>query len=517
MNSMKKMTQISIVVAISVIALSYWTFIQIPEHNQLSEFYPHDHEYVGQNQVVSDVYGELSAPFLIKDTLIQDIIEQNGNNLKIFSTVSSKNSATDEVLFYLENTYNVDSKTRLHLDKEGKLFAFLPGVEKKDYDFFHPAVFFDDPMMFKGTDVFHGLEVYVFEVVTKGEDISEAFPQFTPHKIFTDTTSRFLVEPTTGNVLSVEKNWENYLVENGKRINTVEIGEKKTTEFIEHIFAEMTISQMENIYFNNFLMPIFILTIILIGGFIWILYTHLNRLDQERSKLEKKEKLKDELVTMLGHEIKNPLTPIRMVSELLLMEKDGPLTDKQRERVKIILDNSNILSELLTDFLDIKKLDLDKIKLSKTEVDLKEYLENVVESVRPFTGEKNIQFSLNLQKSWKITCDQKRISQVISNLVKNAIDFVPEGRGKIIISAELSKEGTIISVTDNGIGIPSPKAEIIFDKFKQLESPSHIHHEGSGLGLSVCKGIVEAHGGRIWLDKSYDAGARFQFLIPYEF
>lgn len=515
MNYPKKIIlQISIVVVISVTALLYWGFIQIPENNQLSETYILDQEYVGQNQVVSDVYGELSAPFLIRDTLIQDIIEQNDNNLKIHSTVSSKNSETGEVLFYFENTYNVDSKTRLHLDKEGKLFAFPPGVEKKDHDFFHPAVFFDDPMVFKGTDVFNGLEVYVFEVVTKGADISGAFPQFTPHKIFTDTTSRFLIEPTTGNVLSFEKNWENYLIENGERINTIEIGGKKTTEFTEHIFTEMTISQMENIYFNNFLMPIFILTMILIGGSIWILYTHLARLDHERSQLKEKEKIKDELVTMLGHEIKNPLTPIQAFSELLLMEKDGPLTDKQRERVKTILDNSNILSELLTDFLDIKKLHLGQIKLSKTEVDLKTYLENVVESVRPFTEAKNIQFSLNLQTSWKIVCDQKRISQVISNLVKNAIDFVPEGRGKITISAKLSKEGTIISVTDNGIGIPSTQSEVIFDRFKQLESPPHIHHEGSGLGLPVCKGIVEAHGGRIWLDKSYDAGARFQFLIP---
>lgn len=386
---MKKMiVQISIVAAISVIVLSYWTFIQIPEHNQLSEYHALDQEYVGQNQVVSDIYGELSAPFLIRDTLIQDIIERNGNNLKISSTVSSKNSATDEVLFYNENIYNVNAKTRLHLDKENKLFAFSPGVEKKDYDFFHPAVFFDDHMVFKGTDVFYGLEVYVFEVVTKGADISKAFPQFAPHKIFTDTTSRFLVEPTTGNVLSFEKNWENYLIENGERINTIEIGGKKTTEFTEHISTEMTISQMENIRFNNILMPIFLLVIILIGGFVWILYAYLNRLDHERSQLEKKEKLKDELVTMLGHEIKNPLTPIQMLSNLLLMEKDGPLTDKQREKIKIILNNSNILSELLTDFLDVKKFQLDQIKLSKTEVDLKEYLENVVESVRPFTGKK---------------------------------------------------------------------------------------------------------------------------------
>ena len=506
--------QLAIIAIISVSVLSYWEYVQIPNINQLSESYTNDQEYVGENQVVSDVYGELSQPFSIRDTLLQDIVQQNGNELKIYSTVSSINANTEEVLFFVENTYSVDANTRMHLDREGKLFAFTPNVEKKNYDFFHPAVFFDDPMTFKETDIVDGLEVYVFEVVTKNAEITRAFPQFAPHKIFTDTTSRLWVEPTTGNVIKFEKNWENYLVENGERINTIEIGNKKTTEFTEHVFTELTFSQMENLYFNNILMPIFLEIIILVIGFLWILSTYFNKLSRERTQLETKEKLKDEVVSMLSHEIKNPLTPIQMASKLLLMEKDGSLNEKQRLRIQTILKNSNILSELLSDFSEVKKLDLDQIKLSKTEVDLKKYLENVVESVRPFTGEKNIQFSLDLTKSWVIVCDQKRISQVISNLVKNAIDFVPEGKGMITISAEMSKEGTIISITDNGIGIPSTDAEIIFDRFKQLEHPEYIQHEGTGLGLSVCKGIVEAHGGRIWLDKSYDKGARFKFLIP---
>ena len=234
-------------------------------------------------------------------------------------------------------------------------------------------------------------------------------------------------------------------------------------------------------------MPIFIISVILVSGLVWILTTYSNKMKFEKIQLSEKDKLKDELVSMLSHEIKNPLTPIQAMAKMLLMEKDDSLSEKQRERIQVILKNSNVLNDLLSDFADIKKLDLEQVQLSKTEIDLREYLENVVESVRPFTGEKNIKFSLELKKSWKIVCDQKRISQVISNLVKNAIDFVPEGNGKITISAELSREGTIISVTDNGIGIPSTESEIVFDKFRQLDFPSYIQHEGTGLGLSVCK------------------------------
>ncbi|MFB5622661.1 MAG: sensor histidine kinase, partial [Nitrosarchaeum sp.] len=95
----------------------------------------------------------------------------------------------------------------------------------------------------------------------------------------------------------------------------------------------------------------------------------------------------------------------------------------------------------------------------------------------------------------------------------NAIDFVPAKKGKIIITAEQHHQETLIIVEDNGIGIPSNDAEIIFDKFQQLVN-LNIKHEGTGLGLTVCRGIVEAHGGKIWLDTEYRNGARFVFSLP---
>ncbi|MGY5146920.1 MAG: porin PorA family protein [Candidatus Nitrosopumilus sp. bin_7KS] len=506
--------QIFIIAIIAGTAITYWNLIEIPKQEKFSDTYLMEREYEGQNQVVDDVYGELSQPFLLKDSLQQNIIEKNGDALTISSIVSSKIAATNEILFIVEHIYKVDAKTRMHLDRDGKLFSFPLGVEKKDYDFFHPAVFMNDPMVYKETTTLYDLEVYVFEVVSENEDVSFAFPQFAPHTIHTDTTSRLWVEPTTGNVISFEKTWENYLVENGQRVNTIEIGGKKTSEYTDHIVVKATTEQIQNIHFNHVMVPIFLVSLILIAGLVCIFLTFSNKIRKDRSQLKEKEKLRDELISMVSHEIRNPLTPIISMCDLLLLEKDGNLNNKQRERIQTILKNSTTLNELLSDFTEIKKLDLNQIPLIKTEIDLKDYLETVLESVRPFAAEKNIKLKLDLEKSWKIICNPKRISQVISNLVKNATDFVPQGKGEIVISAKLTREGTIISVTDNGIGIPPSKSEIIFDKFTQLDIPSYIQHEGTGLGLSICKGIIDAHDGRIWLDKTYDAGARFQFLLP---
>lgn len=503
--------------AISIFLAAFfatWIFYIVPSYEQLTNFYVLDKQYEGYNQVVDDVYGELSEPFSVIDTLTFDILEENEDKIILSGAVMSKNPQTNEILFYVENEYLVDKKTRMHLDREGKQFEFSAHVEKKDYDFFHPAVYFDDPMEFKGTDTLFGLDVYIFETVTQGADISRAFPQFSPHTIHTDTVSTFWVEPITGNTLRFEKTWENYLVENDQRINLVEKGGKKTTAFSENILAEVTVLELENHFFHDVIIPTLILIVAFITGFIWILLSHVQRMRQESIHKNETEKLKDELVTMIGHEIKNPLSAIKISSELLFSEKDGPLNDLQQKRVKTLLQNIGSINELLTDFSELKKLELNQIPLDKSEVNLKDFLENVIESIRPFTEGKNIRLKLDLQNSWTINCDQKRISQVISNLIKNSIDFVQEDSGEVTVSAKKESDGTTFSVQDNGIGIPEENSEIIFERFHQLSIPKHIKHEGSGLGLAICKGIVEAHGGKIWLDKEFSKGSRFLFFIP---
>jgi len=213
----------TIVIVVAVIIIASWIMIYNAEFQKLPDDYSLNMEYDAQTTMVDDVYGELLGPYFQRDVLSEKVIEKNGNILTIQSSVTGKRIDTNEIMFQIENTYQVDATTQMHIDKEGKRFGFLPGVEKKDYEFFHPAVFYDDPMVFKETDVVNGLEVYVFEVVTKDADTSRAFSQFAPHVIHTDTTSRLWIEPITGNLIRFDKDWNNYLVENGENINTFQL------------------------------------------------------------------------------------------------------------------------------------------------------------------------------------------------------------------------------------------------------------------------------------------------------
>ena len=167
---------------------------------------------------------------------------------------------------------------------------------------------------------------------------------------------------------------------------------------------------------------------------------------------------------MINREIKNPLSVISNLTDILLIEDEkNPLTDHQRKRISQIRATSHQIDDLLSDFADINKLDLNKITISKTTFDIKKYLENAMESVRPFTGEKNVQLRLRLTDTWTLSADQKRLSQVLSNLVKNSIDFVPESNGEIIVTAKHEDDETIILVEDNGVGIPMEEAETILN------------------------------------------------------
>ncbi len=134
-------------------------------------------------------------------------------------------------------------------------------------------------------------------------------------------------------------------------------------------------------------------------------------------------------------------------------------------------------------------------------------------------GDKQITFKVDskLIEETTIMCDQRRIEQVFANLIKNSIDFVPNSNGKITIGAELVQNQTMVqfSVEDNGPGIPADKMDKLFHKFYQVDTSLIRKHGGSGLGLAISKGIIEAHGGKIWIDKENNQGAAFRFTIPF--
>jgi signal transduction histidine kinase len=242
------------------------------------------------------------------------------------------------------------------------------------------------------------------------------------------------------------------------------------------------------------------------------------------------EKSKDEFISMVSHELKTPITPIKLYSDMLLKSGFmGTLNKKQKKAIETIGKSVERLQILISDMFDVHKLEIGKFNLSKTNIDVREMINESLSALLPIAQDKNIILVAEVKAEGNIFCDPSRIEQVISNLVKNAIDFVSSDTCKIIVRVEYNKrdhnDGSsyssvnggrnfIFTVEDNGIGVPKGKARDLFKKFYQIDTSASRKHGGTGLGLAICKGIIEAHGGRIWLDLEYEKGARFKFTIP---
>ena len=227
------------------------------------------------------------------------------------------------------------------------------------------------------------------------------------------------------------------------------------------------------------------------------------------------EKAKDEFMSMINHELKTPLVPIKGYTDMLLLPKImGDLNEKQKKAINSISYNVGKLELLISDILDVYKLDMGKLKLSKKDVDVNQLITSNMLEFKPLAGQKNTKIDADIQYSGVVYCDRRRIDQVITNMIKNAIDFVPADTGKIMLRVSKKGNQIIFSVEDNGIGIPPNKIDSLFKKFYQIDTSMTRKHGGTGLGLAISKGIVEAHGGEMWVDKEYVGGAKFIFTLP---
>lgn len=264
------------------------------------------------------------------------------------------------------------------------------------------------------------------------------------------------------------------------------------------------------------------------------------RLGIINEKMVADEKAKEEFISMVSHELRTPLMPIKAYASMLLNPRyTGNINEKQKKAIDSILRNVTIVERLVEDVLDVYRLEMNRLKLAKESVNVSTLINNATiefnEIIKAQDSEKSIDLvsEIRVDKNTKIKCDPQRINQVLGNLIKNSIDFVPANKGKVIVSAELytnkqetgansdSKESkpdafVLFTVQDNGPGIPSDKIDNLFKKFYQIDTSLTRKHGGTGLGLAICKGIVESHGGKIWIDKNYTEGTSIKFTLPAE-
>lgn len=234
----------------------------------------------------------------------------------------------------------------------------------------------------------------------------------------------------------------------------------------------------------------------------------------ETEKLKERDNAKSELSAMISHELKTPLVTISGYAEMLKEENVlGKLNSEQTHAVDTIISQTVKLSRLISDIMDAQKMDLKKMKFNKRDFAVEDIMDEQIQIHYRLMAEKNIEFTNTTKTNLKIRSDPDRINQVFANLIKNAVDFVPQG-GKIEINATTKNGDVLFYVKDNGKGIPKEKQDDLFKKFYQIDTSLKRSHGGTGLGLVICKGIVEALGGTIWLESQVGKGTTFYFTIP---
>lgn len=242
-------------------------------------------------------------------------------------------------------------------------------------------------------------------------------------------------------------------------------------------------------------------------------------LEKANEELRAADIAKEEFMSMVSHELKTPLSPMKLYSQMLLKSTKsfGKLNEKQYKAITVILNGITKLEVLIGDILDVYKLDIGKLKLKKIDVNVEKLVNQIVTEFKPLTEEHKIELNSDLQTSGTVKCDPQRINQVFSALTKNSLDFVPKEGGRITIRAEEddAEKGHKVTFTveDNGIGIPADKMDNLFKKFYQIDTTLTRKHGGTGLGLAIAKGIIDSHGGTIWLNKNYTKGASFKFTL----
>lgn len=232
------------------------------------------------------------------------------------------------------------------------------------------------------------------------------------------------------------------------------------------------------------------------------------------SKHKEIDNLKDEFLGLVSHELRTPLTVIigalnTVISEgklLSLYEKNKLLKDAAEEAEK--------LSHLVGDLLELSRFQAQRFVLDSKHIDLSSVVKNVVHELQRYT--KKHRFVVDFPDDLpNVIADQVRFERIIYNLVDNAIKYSPKG-GAIKVLAKKEENFLVIGVKDEGIGISKVDQEKIFKSFQRIEDPNLSNIQGAGLGLLVCRRLVEAHGGKIWLESEYGKGSTFYFTLPLE-
>jgi signal transduction histidine kinase/HAMP domain-containing protein len=238
------------------------------------------------------------------------------------------------------------------------------------------------------------------------------------------------------------------------------------------------------------------------------------RSTEQAVELDKASKLQADFSAMIVHDLRSPLSTIISIADMMKNGLLGDLNDDQKDWTDRIKTNATGLVELVSDFLDVSKLESGRIGLTRVPTDITELLRKAVENFGPLARSKNIVLSCQPDPLPAVQADPRRLDQILNNLVSNALKFTGEG-GSIQIHAQHDhRNGILVRVQDTGVGIPANEIANLFQKYQQSTSGKTSEQKGTGLGLVISKMIVEAHGGKIWVESEEGKGTKFTFTLP---
>lgn len=240
-------------------------------------------------------------------------------------------------------------------------------------------------------------------------------------------------------------------------------------------------------------------------------------LRHQNIELKELDRLKTDFISIAAHELKTPLISVGGYVDLILLRDKDSLLPEIKDDLQRVLNNVHRLEDYINRLMDVMKIDAKKMDLILKKENIYNIIENSITNLEFQINQKDIKFELNIDKNLILEVDSYRISQVFSNILSNAVKFTSD-EGLIQVSADKQEDGYVFHIKDNGKGLTKDEIEKLFGKFVSLDRSTENFskfEKGTGLGLYITKGIIETHGGKIWVEsKGKDKGAEFSFLLP---
>ncbi len=237
-------------------------------------------------------------------------------------------------------------------------------------------------------------------------------------------------------------------------------------------------------------------------------------LDERADYLRRASELKTKFLSNVSHEFRTPLNSIISLARLLMSGMDGSLGTEQLKQIRFIESSARDLQEMVNDLLDLAKVEAGKTRIRIKRIEVQELFSALKGMLKPLLAD-NTSVELVFEDSSDLPAlhtDEGKVSQILRNLISNALKFTP--RGQVVISARMVEDQVLFTVADTGIGIPREHHETIFREFSQIENPLQDRHRGTGLGLPLCRNLAMLLGGRLWLESEEGQGSTFYVQIP---